>query len=326
MAEKRTSRTVRTRTRGRSLGLPARAEDRAELFQRFARCLEPEELETAILETLALRLPGPRAMVSLEPASREPSRVLGERGTRPWPPGTPVPPLLAVPLEDRGEPQGWIAWEDSPPLRGPVRQVARGILLEVAAAAGLPARNARRFRRATEAALRDPLTGLFNRRAFETFLAREREWALRTGRPLALVLADLDRFKEINDSHGHPAGDRALAHFGRILAGTARRSDIAARVGGDEFALLLPDTTPADAARLAERIRHRLALEPLESPRGLRLRASFGVAGLDDAAGDPELLVHRADEALYAAKSAGRDRLHRWNPPASGRPAIEETR
>ncbi len=326
MAGKRTARTVTTRARARTPGLPARGEDRGELFQRFARCLEPEELETAILEALAARLPGPRAMVSLDPASREPSRVLEERGTRPWPHGEPVPTLLAVPLEDGGEPQGWIAWEDGPALAGPVRQAARHVLLEVAEAAGLPARNARRFRRALEAALRDPLTGLFNRRAFETFLAREREWAVRTGRPLSLVLADLDRFKEINDTHGHPVGDRALVHFGHVLADTARRSDIAARFGGDEFALILPDTSPVDAARLAERIRHRLALSPLGAPAGLRLSASFGVAGLADAGGDPDLMVRRADDALYAAKRAGRDRLHRWMPREDGLPVAEETR
>ncbi len=325
MAGKRTARTLTTRSRARLNGLPARPEDRGELFRRFARCLEPEELETAILEALAARLPGPRAMVSLDPSSREPTRVLAGRGTRPWPRGEPVPPLLAVPIEDGGEPQGWVAWEDGPAVAGPARSVARDILLEVAAAAGLPARNARRFRRALELALRDPLTGLFNRRAFETFLAREREWAVRSGRPLSLVLADLDRFKEINDVHGHPAGDRALVHFGRLLAGTARRSDIAARVGGDEFALLLPETSPVDAARLAERVRHRLALSPLDPP-GTRLSASFGVAGIADAGGDPDRLVRLADDALYAAKRAGRDRLHRWIPREDGPPAAEETR
>jgi diguanylate cyclase (GGDEF)-like protein len=121
----------------------------------------------------------------------------------------------------------------------------------------------------------------------------------RSSRPFGLVLCDLDRFKLLNDSHGHLAGDEALRTLGRILAGSLRRSDEAFRIGGDEFALVLPDADPEAIEGVVERI--AMAMDG-----GLTgVRASFGAAAYPTDAGHPEALVYAADAALYEAKRAG---------------------
>ncbi|GBD41532.1 putative diguanylate cyclase YedQ [bacterium HR39] len=159
------------------------------------------------------------------------------------------------------------------------------------------------------AATTDPLTGLFNRRAFVARLAEAWAEAERLGHPLALVLLDLDRFKEINDTFGHEAGDRVLQHTARLLRARARRYDVPARIGGEEFALLLPGAGRAQGVRAAERLRADLEGTPVDiDSAGVRVTASFGVAA-HPTAEDPQELMRRADRALYAAKRAGRNRV-----------------
>ncbi len=154
----------------------------------------------------------------------------------------------------------------------------------------------------------DPLTGLSNRRHFEQSLLRERARALRSGEPYALVLLDLDHFKQVNDRHGHDGGDAALCHVAKLMQGTLREFDSLGRLGGEEFALLLPRTDASGAREVAERLRARLAAQPLEHRgQALALTASFGIAiGCDD---DPHELSRQADQALYAAKAGGRNRV-----------------
>jgi diguanylate cyclase (GGDEF)-like protein len=151
-----------------------------------------------------------------------------------------------------------------------------------------------------KAARTDRLTELPNRRAFEQEFAREVARAERTGRAFALLLADLDRFKELNDRYGHNAGDAALAALGRLLPAELRAVDLPARVGGDEFAVLLPDTDAVRARDVGERLAR--AVSERIPTKGLPLTLSVGAAvfGADGRTLDD--LVRSADEALYAAK------------------------
>lgn len=166
----------------------------------------------------------------------------------------------------------------------------------------------RALRQARLAAESDPLTGLANRRALDRMLDLRLRVQVCEGRPFCLILADLDRFKSVNDGWGHVVGDRALAAFADMLRGQSRAEDLVARFGGEEFVVLLPDATLEVATRVAERLRAATpsATPPELAPR--RLSASFGVveAALGEA---PSQLLHRADAALYRAKSAGRDRV-----------------
>ncbi|GEM_PF-691099 len=152
----------------------------------------------------------------------------------------------------------------------------------------------------------DSLTGLFNRRQFNRQLAHEIERAHRYGTPLSLMILDLDHFKDINDRFGHPTGDEVLRAFGAFLREHSRASDLVARWGGEEFALLLPQTGLKDARLLADSLRGRLSLASF--PEGIEFTVSIGVAGLD-ADSDADTLVRRTDRALYRAKRAGRDRV-----------------
>lgn len=153
----------------------------------------------------------------------------------------------------------------------------------------------------------DELTQLFNRRAFYEHCELQLTQSMRTGNPLSLVLLDLDHFKRINDSYGHSVGDAALVHIAGLLSGTIRSSDICGRVGGEEFAVLLPGTSVAQAEKVAQNLREKLASTPFEFPDGAQpVTASFGVTAVT---GDILDMVRDADSALYSAKSAGRNRV-----------------
>ncbi len=164
--------------------------------------------------------------------------------------------------------------------------------------------------RIERAGMRDAVTRIGNRRYFDAALAEELERARRTGDSFSLALADLDRFKRVNDRFGHQAGDHLLRLFAEILTQNARGTDRVARYGGEEFALLLPGARLADATAAAERIRKALAAKPWTlAPAGEPVGAitgSFGVAELragETAAG----LIRRADDRLYEAKARGRN-------------------
>ena len=157
----------------------------------------------------------------------------------------------------------------------------------------------------------DALTGLANRRYFMEALAREIERSERYSRPLSLVLLDLDYFKKVNDTHGHPVGDVVLRAASDVLRSVRRDVDRAARLGGEEFALLLPETEAPGAAAVAERVRVRLEVTSHPSPGGepFTVTASFGVASLGPGVATGEALLQAADEALYRAKRGGRNRV-----------------
>ena len=160
----------------------------------------------------------------------------------------------------------------------------------------------------TDAARRDPLTDLFNRRGFEEIFDIELERARRTGAPLSVIVGDLDRFKRINDEFGHPAGDDALRRIGRAIRAVKRRFDSAARVGGEEFALLAPDCDEHGAYMLSERIRSDVERNFANGP-ATALTVSFGIATYPLHGQSAEALLRAADQALYQAKEAGRNCL-----------------
>jgi diguanylate cyclase (GGDEF)-like protein/PAS domain S-box-containing protein len=163
-------------------------------------------------------------------------------------------------------------------------------------------------------ATHDPLTGLANRRLFEQRLDQEMSNAIRYDHELAVAILDLDRFKDVNDKHGHPVGDRALRETARRLETVQRRGDLFARVGGEEFAWILPEVESHGAWAAVERARHEISDVPFEGIGDLTI--SIGVALRGDLE-DRAALYERADQSLYRAKRDGRNRSIMWQPPAN---------
>ena len=161
-----------------------------------------------------------------------------------------------------------------------------------------------------EIAVRDQLTGLFNRRGFREQSAMAYANARRSGNTISVIAADIDHFKSVNDEFGHGIGDEALQHFARLLTEDRRADDIAARVGGEEFVLVLPGTSIDHATTIADELCVRMASSPLVSAgRQIVMTASFGVAALSRRDESLTDIVIRADRALYRSKRAGRNRV-----------------
>jgi diguanylate cyclase (GGDEF)-like protein len=187
---------------------------------------------------------------------------------------------------------------------------ARFTAISIAAHAVVALDNARLHRIVRQQALIDGLTGLANRRHAERSLETEASRAERFGGPLAVVLVDLDDFKEVNDRHGHLAGDDVLRELATVLSETVRSVDIASRWGGEEFALILPGADAVGGAQLAERARVALAERTILTQEGVpvRVTASFGVASFPEH-GEGDDLLRAADSALYEAKKRGKNRV-----------------
>jgi diguanylate cyclase (GGDEF)-like protein len=158
-------------------------------------------------------------------------------------------------------------------------------------------------KRLEDLSITDELTSLVNRRHLTTKLEEEIQRSMRTGRPFAVLMVDLDHFKRINDQYGHQAGDQVLKRCAAILQQKERRTDVVARYGGEEFCLILPEASVAGARSAAERLRRAIKASPDTLPT-----VSIGVAMWEPGSSAEEVL-RRADEALYAAKEAGRDRV-----------------
>jgi len=164
--------------------------------------------------------------------------------------------------------------------------------------------------------LTDPLSGCFNRRGFDQLTVREVSRATRGNHPIAVLAIDVDHFKKVNDEFGHLTGDEVLREMGALLRETARLGDVVARIGGEEFEILAPDTNADGAQILADRLQNAFHTKAFSSVRGQRMiTISIGIAS-EIARNDQvaQVLVARADEALYVAKKNGRDRSELWHP------------
>lgn len=156
----------------------------------------------------------------------------------------------------------------------------------------------------------DPLTGAFNRRAMDEISAGELSRSQSTGKPIAVLIADLDDFKAVNDQHGHQVGDDVLRQFSALLAANLRIGETLVRYGGEEFLILLPGSNRDEAAATAEKLRALIEAQIfMVAELELRLKASFGVAALRGSDDDWSHLLRRADAALYVAKNSGRNRV-----------------
>jgi diguanylate cyclase (GGDEF)-like protein len=186
------------------------------------------------------------------------------------------------------------------------------VLALLASQAASALQNAQLYARALAQAAVDGLTDLLNHRTFQARLAEEVARAWRGGHPLALLMIDLDDFRTINNTYGHQAGDTALTAVATALRQTMRASDVLARYGGDEFAVILPETTLDEALQVATRVQATITtLTPVGRGACMRVGASVGVAALPLHARTPEGLLHAADQAAYAAKGAGKGRIAR---------------
>ena len=228
--------------------------------------------------------------------------------------------IIAFPLSCRGRRVGALVGLDrlasvrEPRLSASILRAVR-VLLEPASVA---LDNALLLKRAEALSVTDDLTHLYNSRYLNLVLRRETKRASRSGRPLSLLFLDLDGFKAVNDTHGHLFGSRALVEAAAVIRGSARETDVVARFGGDEFALVLPDTGGEGAYAVGERIRERIAAQKFLAGDGLNLHltVSVGVATLPDVAASAEELVQAADKAMYLVKDSGKNGIQAAVTPA----------
>jgi diguanylate cyclase (GGDEF)-like protein len=217
---------------------------------------------------------------------------------------------LGFPLNARGHALGALVGLDARPGSEPA--LSAGVLagwralLEPAAIA---LENALLLQRAEALSVTDDLTRLYNSRFLNQSLRRETKRASRGGKPLSVLFIDLDGFKSVNDTYGHLHGSQALVEAAAVIKGSARETDMVARFGGDEFAVVLPETTSEGASAVAERVRARIAEHRFLVGEGLnvRLTVSVGVATFPDVARSAEELLQAADRAMYHVKGAGKN-------------------
>lgn len=197
------------------------------------------------------------------------------------------------------------------PKRGDIELSQLDVALTVGETIKLVLSNLKLRERLREQANHDPLTGLFNRRYLDDSLSRELSLAERRGAPLSVTVLDIDHFKDFNDTFGHDAGDLALREASRVMSMNLRKSDIACRLGGEEFALVMPDSSLADTRQRVEQICAFIKQSEMRHDGNLlgTITLSAGIAVSPDHAATARELLRAADVALFAAKRAGRERV-----------------
>jgi diguanylate cyclase (GGDEF)-like protein len=217
---------------------------------------------------------------------------------------------LCVPLMSHGEAVGLLHVLPASPDKGLLEEKQR-LALTVTGQLGLALANLKLQENLRDMAVRDPLTGLFNRRYLEETLEREFLRATRQGAPIALIMLDIDHFKRCNDTYGHDAGDVLLRNLGAFLQRYSRGSDVACRYGGEEFVLTLPECSLEIACKRAEEMRQAVkTLHMHHRHRTLEaITLSFGVAAFPEHGNNPDAVLNAADAAMYRAKQQGRDRV-----------------
>ena len=228
--------------------------------------------------------------------------------------------VVAFPLSCRGRKVGAVVALDREPSAREPRMAASmlravRVLLEPASVA---LDNALLLKRAEALSVTDDLTHLYNSRYLNLVLRRETKRASRSGRPLSLRFIDLDGFKGVNDTHGHLFGSRALVEAAAVIRSSARETDVVSRFGGDEFAIILPDTGGEGAYAVGARVRDKIAAHKFLAADHLNihLTVSVGVATLPDVAASSEELVQAADKAMYHVKESGKNGIHAAIAPA----------
>jgi diguanylate cyclase (GGDEF)-like protein len=222
--------------------------------------------------------------------------------------------ILYLPLRTRDENMGILmvdnvlSQQEIPPEQVPILSAVAGQL-------GMAIKNARLFQGVEELSITDGLTGLYLLRYFKQRLREEFYRAERTHGQMSLMILDIDHFKRFNDTYGHPAGDTILSTVAERVLSNARKVDLTARYGGDEFVILLPDTSADEAMLLAERLHQAVSNEPIaiSSTNTIHLTVSIGVATYPTHAASIDELIKRADEALYWIKSHGRNRIRLYS-------------
>ena len=234
--------------------------------------------------------------------------------------GQVIGAVLALPLVGRERRVGALVAFDraaasTKPKLAPRLLQSINLLLEPAS---MSLESALLLKRAEELSVTDDLTQLYNSRYLNLVLRRETKRASRSGRPLSLLFIDLDGFKGVNDTHGHLYGSRALVEASGLIRGSARETDVVSRFGGDEFAIVLPDTGGEGAYAVGERVRDRVAAHKFLADDGLNihLTASVGVATLPDVAASADELIAAADKAMYAVKDSGKNGIQAATAPA----------
>jgi len=265
------------------------------------------EMEREQRQVFGRQLPLP----PLEALKVFPLRVAGEQGRKSRPGEEPVIGVLVVAGR---RPELFPA--DPGVLRDRV-----GMLQTVANMAAISIQNAQRFQQLERLATTDGLTGLHNHRRFQEMAEEMAGTSLRYQRPLSLLLTDIDHFKKVNDTYGHPVGDQVLKRVARVLVEFARATDRVCRYGGEEFAVLLPETDVEGARMLAERFREEIKLQEHQAADGkpFQVTLSLGICTMPPHARHKQELIDRADQALYHAKRNGRDRSVHYAELASGK-------